>query len=289
MILDKQLYLKAHEAFFEDRFDKWPNEKVQHATYGWSERVNEHDWLLFNAMLVSGHLRELSNSINSWGYGIVDLQSWCLVLANFTDDEQWSLRAQSVVPIASFCLQQPYALREQFMDAVTQILHQANLKLRTGYKDSLPHDTAKGYLRAHEKLEALRTVGSGWHRYLDFEKSVLSMNDRAFTSRTKNYRNLANHGIAPNIEIGDGIAITRTIEQATNLVKRPDGAFDLLKHATDKCISYGLGGSTPLDLDEVISAVEAQHLIAMQTLNSLNNLIEELCMNLPKVMKEKND
>jgi hypothetical protein len=281
-MLDKQLYLKVHEAFIDERHDKWPNEQIKHASYDWSERAKDHQWRLLSDHLVADHLRELSNSLNGWRSRIIDLQSWAKILPNYDDKTQWAVRNACVETVSSFCLHQPYSLRERFIGSVTQILHQANLNVYPSHKDELPHDGKDKFLSSKEKLDALNKVGDGWRTFSSFQAALLRLSDRDFTDAVRNYRNLANHGIPPNLEYGHGVSVTRRLEYVDDLVKREDGAFDVKTDYSRKRVIYEFGGAPPLTLEQIIQAVVKQYCFAHDTLERLFELMQEICDHLPK-------
>jgi hypothetical protein len=280
-MLEKQLYLKVHEAFINERYDKWPSEHIKHASYDCSLRVRNHKWRFISEDLVADHLRELSNSLNMWGARIIDLQSWSKVLPHYDEDTQWAIRSAMVEIVSAFCLQQPYSLRERFVCSVTQILHQSNLNVYPFYMDELPHDRKDKYLSTKEKMEALEKVGEGWSAYPPFKEALLYLNDGDFKVAVRNYRNLANHAIAPHLEWGHGISVNRRLEYVDDLIELEDGTLDIKTDSSRKRVVYGFGGSPPLTLEQVISAVVKQYGIAHKTLEKLNELIQEICSHLP--------
>ncbi len=280
-MLEKKLYLKVHEAFIDERYEKWPSEHIKHASYDCSMLVKNHKWRFTSEDLVADHLRELSNSLNMWGARIVDLQSWSKILPEYDEDTQWAIRSAMVEIVSAYCLQQPYSLRERFVGSVTQILHQSNLNVHSFYKDELSHDKKNRYLNNREKMAALEKVGEGWSAYPSFKEALLCLNDGDFIAAVKDYRNLANHAVAPHLEWGHGISVNRRLEYVDDLIELEDGTLDIKTDFSRKRVVYGFGGSPPLTLEQVISAVVRQHGIAHKTLEKLSELMQEICSHLP--------
>jgi hypothetical protein len=281
-MLSKEDHLRIYSAFIDQRYDKWPSESIRHASYNASEKVRQYEWRFFSDLLVSDHLRELSNSLNFWGTRIVDLQAWMTVLPGLDSEKSWAIRSSFVELIASFCIGQPYSLREKYLNSCIQILHQANLATDQSYEDKLPEDIEKRYLTYQEKLNTLKKVGQPWSKYCAFESSLMQFNSSSYTSSVRNFRNLSNHGHAPNFEEGFGISVVRSFGDVTHNIERSDGSVDVINK---RCVMYGIGGMPPLTLDAVTEAVVKEFVYAIKTLDCLHDLIEEICSKLKEKKK----
>jgi hypothetical protein len=285
-MLSKEDHLAAYSAFLEHRWGKWPSERVRHASYDLSERVRQYEWSFLADSLVSDHLRELSNNLNFWGARIADLQAWLAVITNVGSEKSWAIRSTFVEVIASFCVLQPYSLREKFLISSIQILHQGNLATDRSYSDELLEDGKRRYLTFQEKRNSLNKVGQRWLKYGYFEEALLRLNSSAFKSTVKNFRNLHNHGHAPNFEEGEGIFVVRSIGEIEDLFERSDGTVDVV---TKKAVVYGFGGVPPISLDVALEAVVKEFGYAIQALDCLHDLTEEICSQLSKKEKINND
>jgi hypothetical protein len=277
----KATYLKAHEIFIEQLTES-SGRNFPYVCFEPSKKVLNFHWRLLADRLVSDHLRELANSVNAWRFQLTNLEAWSTTLGHFSENMQRELRSSNVDVIAWFCLQQPYAVRERFIHSISEVLHQANLTVITDYADTLPKDTAKGYLNFEAKIMALRTTGSVWKEYQSLDNLLMQLNDEKFRNRTRNFRNLANHGIPHHFEFGHGVSVTRRMAPTSHLVARPDGSFDLKIDESRKVVSYGFGGEPPLMLNEVIEAVDEQFEVANQLMNQLSKLVDEICSQLKK-------
>lgn len=234
--------------------------------------------------MVTEDLRELLNLLNHWAMLLFSWSVWIDVLSQIEDDnDRWTLRLQTVDPIAFYCVYQPAATRDRFISVATSALHQGNLRSNiSGYTDVLRADALSPgqFLRSREQRVQLAALGTHWASFGDFRIALERLNSRAYVKTTLNFRNCSSHSIAPKFEEGETNFVTRSIRPLQQLVEQPDGSSRLEEHPTRKIVSYGFGGPPPIRYSDVIEANRIEYQLAIGTLSAYQRLLEEIVVRI---------
>lgn len=202
--------------------------------YDWNPLPSSLDaaWLPYSLMLGEFH-RELANSLNELADYTHRLAAWRDKIAHLNDKEKLDDLIEFINPLATLALNLPYVIRSRFIFATAHLSHQAN-KAKPGpvWKDDFGLDEEVYF----DKSDA---HGKDWKRYKHLKLKMEGIGNKAYKKATKDFRNAYNHRFSPRIEVGLTHLVTRHVN--------PDGT-----------VSYGVGGSKPLKLTEVVPLLEDQ-------------------------------
>lgn len=217
--------------------------------------VDGRQWQLLGNEMVKDELRELTNILNHWHGLLQRWHAWNCVIDTYGFDNAWELRREFLEALAHHCLLQPSATRDIFTFVATNSIHQARLVSCKSYPDVLegdpksPNDKPKHLTRQH-KEKRLADLISHWSESTAFMSSLRNINDGVYRQKTSDYRNRASHSIAPRLGIGFTRAVVRSVVQATQMTKQADGTYEPTPISGKMSVSYGFGGTPPLDMEE---------------------------------------
>ena len=174
----------------------------------------------------------------------------------YDEEEAWELRREFLEPLVKHCLQSPSAARDSLVFVATNSVHQLRIALGGGYKDYLDGDPIahgkkpKHLTRAQKELR-LKALVSPWNEGADLIAVLQSVDDEPYRMATSDYRNRSSHAIGPRLALGFTQAVTRSVVPATKLMEQADGTFKDEPVPGKMAVSYGFGGTPPLDLEQV--------------------------------------
>ncbi len=217
--------------------------------------IDCHQWLGLGKAMVKDELQELTNILNHWQGLLLQWQAWNSVIKDYNEGDAWLLRSEFLESIAHHCLLQPSAMRDTFTFVATNSMHQVRLACEDDYIDFLEGDPTKPKeipkrLNRTQKEKRLTKLISVWDESINFMTSLRAINDKAYQEKTSNYRNLVNHSIGPRLGIGDTRRVVRSVEQATEMAKQPDGKYKPELIPDKMAASYTFGGTEPLDMEK---------------------------------------
>lgn len=225
--------------------------------------LDNRGWYLLGKEMVESDLRELTNLLNRWQDSLDRWQAWNQVISNHDEDAAWELRREFLEALAHECLLRPSALRDTLTSVATNALHQVRLSNDPTYRDHLPGDPEtptdrqKLLTRPH-KEKRLQTIVDRWPGGDALMKAIRRINGPEYKQATSDYRNLVNHTLGPRLGIGAVRMVTRHVKPATKPEKGSDGRFHDIPVPGEMCVSYGFGGTPPLDLVAARRANEGQ-------------------------------
>ncbi len=206
MGLSEQRYIEVHQRFLEAR-------RCENAL--WSETLDyrayndpgNDPYPGFRMRMVEeskSGVRELLNWINHFGRVIEDYSAWSEVLAPIENEqERLSILFEIVSPVSFLALSFPAAIRGKFVFVCGRMIRDTfRIKGKNGksIEDHHLNENVLSTLVARIPDPTIRsTVDS-------FTATLTEIDGKAFRETTNNYRNRANHGITPNIEIGQMMA-----------------------------------------------------------------------------------
>jgi hypothetical protein len=223
------------------------------------ETIDAVQWRLLGNEMVKDELRELTNCLNHWHGSLHRWQAWNSVISTYGQDEAWAVRREFFEDLAHYCLLQPSAMRDTFTFVVTNSMHQVRLASSISYRDHLEGDpTTAGEQHRHltrkKKEKRLSDLISNFPSARQFMKLLRNLDDEAYRQQTYDYRNLSSHSIGPRLGIGITRAVVRNVAQATELIKQPDGTFISAPIPGRVRVSYGFGGTAPLNIEKALAA-----------------------------------
>jgi hypothetical protein len=252
------------------------------------DQIDRHRWSMLGGEMVKDELREITNILNGWHVSLLRWRAWNEVLAGFDEQDRWQLRLEFVEALAHQCLLQPSAIRDSLTFIATNGLHQVRLAAGNGYRDKLEGDPeAPGkppkHLTRRKKEERLERLMAQWPESRQFLERLHRIDDSQYRQSTFDYRNRSSHAIGPRLAIGFTRVVTRTVVPATEMVQQPNGTFMRSPMPGKVSVSYGFGGTPPLDMDKAQAANFDQHLRARSCFECYRSLLAGAMATLPLV------
>ena len=238
---------------------------------------------------VESDLRCLINNFNAWLGRLRAWQAWNRVLLHYGEQDQWSLRIEFLGDVAFFCLMQPSGFVDRSLEALTTVLHHANLTHKPGYRDELPTDKKvykridRGHPTPYDFFESrgetrrhIQDLSEGWGSALVLLEQLDSLNDADYQTKTMDFRNRASHSFAPHFDVGIVPRVTRRPGFASKMVQRPDGRYDAVEDRSIRSVSYGYGELPSLSSSEALVESTKQLQIARRLLAAYEALLVEV-------------
>ncbi|WP_245303336.1 integrase [Mesorhizobium loti] len=208
-------------------------------------------WMPYSSML-SDYAAELANIINDLTHDVHRLRAWARVAAALSDKEKLAVSHEFINTLGTVALGRPYATKSRFAFAAGHLCHQANrTKDLQGWRDEFPNERAL-------YLDDIDPICRRWRRFRSFKRRVEPIAGGAFKQATGDFRNAYNHRFSSRFLIGMSAMVTRIVGE-------------------DGRICYGIGGSEPLNLDEVANllAIERDH--CYRAFEAFQTLVAEHC------------
>ncbi|VWC75857.1 hypothetical protein BLA39750_00863 [Burkholderia lata] len=238
--------------------------------------------------LVESELQELTNTLNEWRGALRRWYVWLDVLEGLTDDEAWDLQWEFVESIAFQCLFYPSATRDRFTFVATNALHQVRMSADSSYPDRLVSDPKPGkedkqrFLSRKESEAQLEQIASTLDGGSAFTAALRLIDEDDYLELTRNFRNLASHAIAPRLTVGYTNMVVRRVVPATTFVKQPNGTYKDELVPGKQQVSYGYGGTEPLQIRTVFEANLAEFEKASNCFNAYVNVLNRALSTLPR-------
>jgi hypothetical protein len=206
-------------------------------------------WLIY-ATMVADYATDLANIINDLTHQIHRLRAWAKVVEPMTNEEKLEIAHEFVGMLGIVALGAPYAIKSRFALAAASLCHQANqAKGVREWKDEFPTENLY--------LNDVDPFGEGWKAYRPFKRKVEPIAGRRFKAETDDFRNAYNHGFSPRLLLG-----------VTNAAKR-------IVHPKTKRVSYGIGGTPPLDLNKAADLLSAERDHCYRAFEAFQRLVAE--------------
>lgn len=208
-------------------------------------------WMVYSGML-DDYATELANIINSLTHDVHRLRAWASVSGKLTDGQKLAVSREFVDTLGTVALGRPYAIKSRFAFAAGHLSHQANMaKDMAGWRDIFPADRVL-------YLNDIEHVCRGWRRFRGFKRRVEPIGGAAFKEATDDFRNAYNHRFSARFLIGMSAMVTRKVQ-------------------TSGQVSYGIGGSPPLNLAQVADLLAAERDHCYRAFEAFQTLVEEQC------------
>lgn len=256
---------RATEAYFRHYDDGDLQPADSFLPYDFCDEVGQYKWRMMANMLVVDELREVTNILNGWQAALLQWHTWNRALEPFDEPGCWELRKEFVEAVAHQCLLQPASSRDAIVFAATNSLHQVRLVVEDGYRDHLDGDPERPgcrprYLPRKEKEKRLKKLMTPWRGAEAWFFLLGKIDDEEYRRSTFDYRNRFAHAIAPRLGVGHVGMVTRFVEQATEIRRQEDGTFRRVPIPGKMSVSYGFGGTPPLDMEAARKANVEQYL-----------------------------
>lgn len=250
------------------------------------DQIDSHQWSMLGGEMVKDELREITNILNGWHVSLLRWRAWNEVLAGFDELDAWQLRAEFVEALAHQCLLQPSATRDSLTFIATNAFHQVRLALGHGYRDKLEGDPEEPgeqpkHLTRRQKERRLEKIMAPWPQSRPFLELLHRIDDAQYRESTFDYRNRTSHAIGPRLAIGRTRVVTRTVVPATELAQKPDGTFSPSLIPGKVSVSYGFGGTPPLDMDKAQVSNFEQYLRSRSCFECYRSLLAAAMTTMP--------
>lgn len=245
-------------------------------------------WRSMGQLIIEDELREITNKLNGWLSALKRWCAWQMVTGSLNEDEKWCAEHEFVTPIATYCLFQPSSVRDALTFVITNGVHQVLLALDSNYKDRLPLDQDPWGRPTHptrrKKEDQLSKLLSRFVAQGDIIGNIRRLDDELVKGATADFRNRASHSIAPRFTIGVTQTVTRSIVKATRLEKQAGEKFHEVLVSGQSAVSYGVGGTGPLDLNEVRKVNVTQFEIAVSCFSKYLEFLHTVVGNGPSLL-----
>ena len=275
-MMERHALEQAFRAFLDAR-EQLPLAPDFPFCYALVDEMESGSWRLMGGEMIADHLQETTNLMNEWWSRLRDWQAWLDVIDAETDKQQaWEIQWHFVEPLVLWCMLRPSAMRDLYGFVATHAVHQANLVVDRDYRDLLDEDAENRYLKRDQREQQLRRIGARWPGCKRFAACLTKADSKSYRDLTRNYRNLASHGMAPRFEHGHTNFVRRAVVPKTEIVPNADGTYSLNESSTKTVVSYAFGGIPPLKLREMHAANESEFAHARAAFEAYRDLLREL-------------
>jgi hypothetical protein len=200
--------------------------------------------------MLEDHATELANVINQLSLDIDKICAWTKIIGEYDEEDSFYIIHEFIAPLCNMCLNLPYAVRSRFIFSVTHLSHQANRTiLGREWTDDLPRDE-EIYFAIMDKYAA------AWQSYKKLKLAMERLSDKEYQDAVNDYRDKYHHRYPSHIGVGLSQFLTRKT--------REGGA-----------VSYALGYSKPLELNDIAKALKTQHERATKCFMRYQDLVKE--------------
>tara|TARA_R110002095_G_scaffold142561_1_gene123512 strand:- start:633 stop:1508 length:876 start_codon:yes stop_codon:yes gene_type:complete len=275
---DKYL-MHVHEA------DLQPNDMMLSYDFDF---LADRKWNGLAETMLGCDLRELTNLINGWGMSLKRWHAWSMVLNGHDELKACELRSEFLDSLVHKCLLRPSSIRDTLTSVATAAFHQVRLSIDRSYPDYIEGDPRTPeekpmFFTRKQKEKRLNNLIKIWPESTLILNSLRKINTTTYINKTSDYRNLANHSIGPRLGVGETRTVTRSIEPATVFEEAEKGRFTRVNVPGKVVVSYGFGGTLPLDLETVRAANLAQYQLARSCYTEYRTLLEMTVAKIERV------
>lgn len=240
--------------------------------------IGSHQWHLLGYEMVKDELREITNILNQWHGLLQRWQAWDAVIRTYDTYDAWELRREFLEALAHHCLLMPSSIRDAFTFVATNSMHQVRLIASKDYPDYLAGDPREPtekpkHLTRRKKEARLAELISIWPEAKKFMGALQIIDDKGYRYSTSDYRNRNTHSIGPRLGIGITRAVVRSVEPATMMAKQSDGTYKITPVSGKMSVSYGFGGTEPLNTEEARTANLDQYRRARECYTAYRSLL----------------
>jgi len=220
------------------------NKKLIHKNYQVNkiEKTNHPNIFHFEGM-ESDFTRELINNINIFRLYIRRLKAWSSLLEEYNEEKKPLIYIEFIGPLADYCLNRPYSIRNKLKFALTHLIHQSRCVSDINWDDSkLPNDKKIDY-------KTLKKIASNWVDINAFSTKLSDINCDTFQEITSSYRHRSHHRFPRNIEFGNSLSFNR-------------------RKINEGIIEYHFGCEHPITINSLIEPLLNQHIACINTFDN---------------------
>ena len=204
----------------------------------------------------------LISELNRFVINVHHADCWVRAADNFPKNEKAGILWEFADPFLELSVGRAYSIKNFFAFAAVHLLNQANVRSKKA-KDEIPPDRNISF-----EYLVKSQMGAGWKSFPLFLEAINKLNDKAFLTATRNYRNLVQHRFRPHFHTGLTTFFDRIEENGK--------------------VSYTYKAMSPMRPEIVISELYRQHEIAREGFQAFWNLTEELAIDFTKKPATKN-
>jgi hypothetical protein len=267
------------------------NDDSKFFSYDVVEKIQSSDLMFLHAEYLACDLREIINKYHAWTTRLTAWATWNDLLKKISegDEKSWEIRNEFLQPIVFFCLHQPSSFKDLLIKYCTIAFHFGNMNRFPSYKDQLVEDNEifkrllknhpepyKYFLTRSQTLKQLREKSLQWSYRSELLDEIGNLDNEAYEVQSKGWRNHAAHYIPPRLTYGVTRTVTRQVNFQENLVTLDNGTAHIVINKDRKQISYGFGGTTPLDSEKIYEANLQQHSHVQKVLLTIHKVLDEI-------------
>lgn len=234
-MLNKQVFLEMYSLFY-DNFVGLPASQGSCLAFDRykipSEAAQGPQWLIF-CLMAQELTREVLNEINGFMSDILSLDAWSEVNDQCPEDSKIDFSIEILAPTASSTMNRVYITKQRLIYVSCMLLHQTKMIIDTNWNDS-ELDESKININTIRKFNGVTSNVAA------LDSALRDIDGTNFREKSKNFRNLHQHRIPINIEVGLSTFVTR------------------IDHGNGN-ISYGFGGQQPLAIRDILPLLHEQH------------------------------
>lgn len=267
------------------------NDDSKFFSYDIVEKVESSNLMFPHAEYLACDLREIINEYHAWTMCLTAWAAWNDLLKKISEDDEksWEIRSEFLEPVVFFCLHQPSSFKDLLIKYCTIAFHLGNMNRFPAYKDQLLEDDAifkrlqknhpepyKYFLTRALALKQLRKKSLEWSYGQELLDAISNLDDETYEFQTKGWRNHAAHYIPPRLTCGHTRTVTRQVSFHEAILDKGNGTAHIVVDKSRKRISYGFGGTLPLDSETTYQANLLQHSHAQTALLLVHKILDEI-------------
>lgn len=234
-MLKKQVFLEMYSLYY-DNFAGLPASQGNYLPFDQykisSDAAQGHQWLIF-CLMAQELTREVINEINGFMSDILSLDAWSKVNDQCPEDYKVDFSIEILAPTATITMNRVYITKQRLIYVCCMLLHQTKMIIDRNWKDS-ELDESKVNINTISRFTGVTSDVP------DLDKALRDIDDPGFRDKSRNFRNLHQHRIPINIEVGLSTFVSR------------------IDHGNGN-ISYGFGGQQPLAIKDTLPLLYEQH------------------------------
>lgn len=247
-------------------------------------------WGPLGLPFVRDDLQEVINLLNQWQSYLLRWDAWNRVLQPYPEEDAWEIRREFLESMVHYCLLQPSSMRDTLTFFATNAVHQVRLASESSYADRLPGDATSVDPNPRppsrrQKEKALSSVLSAWPEGASLLSALQCLDGPQYRKVTSDYRNRTSHSIGPRLGFGTTRTVTRSLVPAEEVISRPDGSLEPRRVPGRLWVSYGYGGTDPLDFVASLVFNREQYDLTRSCYSELRTLLRCRLASVPKSTK----
>lgn len=244
LILDDESAISTYTDF-RARYSAVEEPSEAAAYPNWDGGTFDIDGMAFS-MMANEQVVAIANTVNAYLMYLRQLKGWALLLEDLDEEAGRPILIDFVQPLAYFCLDAPYRIKQRLCASTARLSHQANSRKVNGWSDKVS--------LVNPKFDDAKRHAKHWDEWAPLEQCLANLNSSAFCESVDDFRNEFHHGFPRRVATGHTSFVERTV--------------------TDAGVSYAFGSKPPLPLETVVEALESQFAAALASYKAYVRLVE---------------